>query len=292
MANRNHTFFLTALVLTALIHLLTIGPLSQWLNREILPALSDEGMIIDLSELKAQQGNSGDQTIIEGRTHEKSEPVLEEKPQPKEKPLPIPETKKHLDPTLTEDKIVSKEQIPPKQASPSKPPKGAQQEAEISQSPLFIRKPELKTDAQTEQTKEKSIPEEIKETFRDGKPEKTDDEKLEYSMNSYKWTFKRYIGNWALDIQKWWKAPLDYAMGNVPEGGNMWIEVKIAKSGRLQGYRIKGSDVTAEMELRVIQALIGSFARPPLPESFPEESLLINWHFIYPPVRPQLRIRR
>lgn len=290
MANRNHLFFLTALLLTILIHLLAVSPLSKWLNREILPALSDESLVIDLSEIKAQKDSSVDQTISGNQTPEKSKPAPDKKPKPTEKQLPIPQTKKHLDPTLTEDKIVSKEQVPPKQTSPAKPAKTARKETDTSQSPLFIRKP--KADTPPEQKKKKVIPEEVKKTFRDGKPEKTDDEKLEYSMNSYKWTFKRYMGNWALDIQKWWKAPLDYAMGNVPEGGNMWIEVKIGKSGRLQGYRIKSSDVTAEMELRVIQALIGSFARPPLPESFPKESLLINWHFIYPPVRPQLRIRR
>ncbi len=292
MAIRNHTFFLTALLLTTLIHLLTIGPLSQWLNREILPALSDESMIIDLSEIKDQKNNAVDQPIIEDRSHEKSNPLLEEKPQSKKNRLHIPRTKKHLDPTLSEDKIASNEHNPPQKTIPAKPPETTQQETNTSQSPLFIRKPELKPEIPTEQAKEKAIPDEIKDTFRDGKPEKTDDENMEYSMNSYKWTFNRYIGNWAVDIRRWWKAPLDYAMGNVPEGGDLWITVRIAKSGRMEGYTVKGSNVTAEMEWRVIQALIGSFDRPPLPESFPEESLLINWRFIYPPVRPQLRMRR
>ena len=58
------------------------------------------------------------------------------------------------------------------------------------------------------------------------------------------------------------------------------------------GYKILGSEVTAEMELMVIQALVGSLSRPSLPDSFPEDLLLINWHFVYPPMRPQLDLRR
>jgi len=98
--------------------------------------------------------------------------------------------------------------------------------------------------------------------------------------------------NWAFDLHKWWKAPLDYVFGNVPEGGNVWIQVKLSKSGRLVGYRVYESNVTPEMELRVVQALIGSLKRPALPRKFIEEELVVNWRFVYPPIRPQIRLRR
>ncbi len=292
MAIRNHTFFLTALVLTLVIHLLAINPISKWLSKEILPALTDESLVIDLSEIKAHTSDSSNKTKIETRSPQ--EAPLDPKEKPKKDTLQIPKTKINLDPSLTEDRILSPEQQSnvPSSKTVAKEEKVADEIKEKAQSPVFIRKPEAKPEEKKETVKKQVIPEDIKKTFRNDSPEKTDDEKMEYSINSYKWTFQRYVGNWVVDIQKWWKAPLDYAMGRVPEGGDMWIEVKIAKSGKLLGYRIKGSNVSAEMELMVIQALVGSLARPPLPDSFPEDWLLINWHFIYPPIRPQLRMRR
>ncbi len=98
--------------------------------------------------------------------------------------------------------------------------------------------------------------------------------------------------NWAIDLRKWWKPPLDYAFGKVPDGGDIWIQVRLERTGRLLGYKVLKSKVTPEMELRVVQALIASLKRSPMPDTFPEEMLVINWRFIYPPFRPDLDLRR
>jgi hypothetical protein len=312
MASRNHFLFYLALVITVLFHFMAVKPIAHWMNRNLMPLLTDESIEIDLAEIKARtKFQKFSDAVPPAQSFEKPQPapIVPEIPD-QEKPEwePLPKEKKVLDPNLTEDRIVPPETpvtppgsdkpilgqkqaaITPKAEEEDKEQKVAKEDEVVS--PLFIKQPDKAESPAGDQPKKKTIPEEIKETIRNGTPEKTEDEKLEFSMNTYRWTFQRYMENWAIDIQKWWKPPLDYVMGNVPEGGDMWIQVKLAKTGRLQGYRILNSDVTAEMELMVIQALVGSLARPSMPGSFPEDSLIINWHFIYPPLRPQLDMRR
>ncbi len=246
----------------------------------------------DLKTLPLQKPPSSFAQIPQVEKLENRRLIEKKSPEP-EQQKEEPTEKKELE-RLTEskkpDKLISTSLEPPKKvAETEKSPNGVGEEIT---SPIFITKPEKPQEAGPEKPAKKSIPEEIEETIRNGEPEKTDDKNLEFSMNSYKWTFERYMENWAVDIQRWWKPPLDYAMGNVPEGGDMWIQVRLGKSGKLLGYRIVTSEITAEMELMVIQALVGSLARPSMPESFPEESLIINWHFIYPPLRPRIDLRR
>ncbi|MBU2643841.1 hypothetical protein KKI24_03980 [bacterium] len=162
-------------------------------------------------------------------------------------------------------------------------------EQETVRSPLFIKKkkPEVSKEEEGD-----GLPDQIRGTFRNGQPEETVADNLQYSMNSYRWTFERFIENWVVDIQKWWKAPLDYITGKMPDGGDLWVQVHLDLSGKLLSYKVIQSNVTPEMELRAIQALIGSLKRPELPRTFSEDSLIINWRFIYPSLRPPLKMRR
>ncbi|MGK0290831.1 MAG: hypothetical protein ACI86H_002294 [bacterium] len=138
---------------------------------------------------------------------------------------------------------------------------------------------------------ENQIPESLRNTFRGTKPEQTNNHGIRYSMNTYQWNFKRYAKNWAVDLRKWWRPATDYLTGKKPEGGSVWIQVRLSRSGKLIGYKVFNSKVTPEMELRVIQALVSSFEQPALPGKFPKEILVVNWQFIYPPIQ-QFRLRK
>ena len=129
------------------------------------------------------------------------------------------------------------------------------------------------------------LPAVIKETFREQKPEATEQEGLQFSLDSYLWEFEHYMENWAADLSHWWMAPPEYRLGKVPEGGHVWVRMQLSKEGKLLGYRVYPSRLSTEMEVAVINALIGSLDRPPLPASFPKDHLVINWKFIYPPLR-------
>lgn len=301
-----------AFLATLALHLVLISPMSKWLSYELVPQFAGESLEVDINEI---QSNTllphQPQQAKEKRLPEKREKELEESRHlPPENRLqaqdrvqiPVPKEKMQLSPDVKEDSLLSESE----QSVTEKPLKTDTHEPQLEEerqaakkmkvedeetiglerSPLFYEKEKIK------RPKSKPLPDEIKQTFRDRKPEDTGAENLQFSMNTYKWSFKRFIANWVVDIQKWWKAPIDYLTGKMPEGGDLWVQVHLARSGRLLSYKIIRSNVTPEMELRAIQALIGSLKRPRLPSSFKEEELVINWKFIYPPLRPPLKLKR
>lgn len=242
-------------------------------------------------------------------TEEKSSPVVELQSAPQEddknKPLGKKEEEEErifTDPkkrvlsehgTREDDDDTDPSKLPPKLASKNFP-----ESVEKYRSPLRLEKtPEPDYDDVFNEDgsfvlQEPEIPEEIRKTMRGSEPEKTEQDDIQFTMNSYKWTFERYVENWAADLRKWWRAPSDYLAGKQPRGGSVWIRVTLAKDGKLEGYKVYKSMVTSEMELRVVQALIGSFERPDLPKSFPEEQLVINWRFIYPPINANVQMKK
>ena len=165
-------------------------------------------------------------------------------------------------------------------------------EAELIRSPLFVARTSIPEETESIPVHKNTVPEEIRKTFRKNRPEVTNEDNLQFSLNTYQWTYERYMENWAIALQRWWMPPSDYMFGKVPEGGSVWVQVRLGLDGHLLGYKVYESEITSEMELRVIQALIGSMVRPPLPDQFPETELLINWKFIYPPIRSPVKLKK
>ena len=126
--------------------------------------------------------------------------------------------------------------------------------------------------------------EQIKSTQRGPGPEETATKGMQFTMNSYKWTWQRYMENWAIDLGRWWMPPQDYMAGQWPEGGFVWIRVQLSKEGELLGYKILQHNVSPEMKLMAVQALLGARLRPPLPPDFDKPYLEVNWKFLYPPL--------
>ncbi len=343
--NENRIIYL-AFLLTLILHLGLIAPLSHWLDRTLIPSFSGESLEIDINEIRSNpqppiKKQRPDEKVPENRPDKKKKlqpwrPANIEEPEKrdfnpllreKEESLSTPKEKKQLSLQATEAPKISayrKQRQPPlekqaqkkvKKSIPIRPREpvsiGIKKTDETRQlpsivekkilsqedpgdsepvsSPLFVNKNKM---TQTTEKEESGPPDEIKESLRNGKPEETFSENLQYSMNSYQWTFDRFINNWVVDIQKWWKLPIDYRMGKMPEGGDLWVQVHLGRSGRLLSYKVVRSGVTPEMELKAIQALIGSLKRPELPPSFSESQLVINWRFIYPPLRPPMQMRR
>ena len=110
-------------------------------------------------------------------------------------------------------------------------------------------------------------------------PLSTGEAGLNYAINNYRWNYQRFMENWAVALSKRWLAPADYLSGAVPNGGSIWIKVTLSKDGNLMGY-----EVSDDMTMMVVYAVMGVRQRPPLPDSFPEESLIAYWRFVYPPL--------
>lgn len=341
----NRIIFLTFLI-TLVIHLGLLAPLSKWLDRTLLPRLVDESLEIDLQEIQSNTSLPREKRLSEEKKPPKpiikkkrTSTSLPERPPDLKKPVPpVPVIKKEglrsvwlkkkplstqvdKDPKMDQvskkppaaakkprvqieqQKIASRqetrhteEQIKKKEVEESEPivmedkaipDKTSSQET--IRSPLFTEK---KQEKELKKEEDDGLPDEIRGTLREGKPEETKSENLQFSMNDYRWTFERFIENWVVDIQKWWKAPIDYITGEMPEGGSLWVQVHLSLSGKLLSYKLIKSNVTSEMELMAIQALIGSLKRPELPQTFHGDRLIINWRFIYPPLRPPLIMRR
>ncbi len=124
--------------------------------------------------------------------------------------------------------------------------------------------------------------EELKSTLKGKGPNPTAAEGLKFTMNTYRWSWERYIENWAVDLSRWWQPPNDYMSGQYPEGGFVWVRVRLSPGGEMLGYEILEHNVSSEMKMMVVQALLGARLRPPLPADFTEKELQINWKFIYP----------
>jgi len=312
----NKVLALTFLI-TLILHLGMMSPLSQWLDQILLPRFADDALEIDINEIRSNQSLEKEKQPF---SFEEKRPDPVEIPQKGEvqEPVPpvgehlrmVPDEKKKLSFELREDVITGKDEPQkrsgqkklsveqkPQSALAQRPQKAVKETTDLDEtsttesiiSPLVIPETHLESAIKK---KESGIPDEVRGSFRNGTPENTISENLQYSMNSYQWTFKRFVDNWVVDIQRWWKAPIDYITGKMPEGGDLWVQVHLGLSGKLLSYRIIRSNVTPEMELRAIQALIGSLKRPEIPLSFSKETLVINWRFIYPPLRPPIKMKR
>lgn len=243
---------LFALGLTLCIHLAVISPFSGWLNQNLLPTLHEEGMEIEL--IQAENEDEKDQLPV---PEEKKEELPPEDLPSDYVFKNLPKETKKLSEDLSEDKIINpfddKPPRPDSNKDPNKtdwdlidkildeplekssipkavPEKTAKKQAIkakaeellpedtdslkgeklVNTSPLFLKPGEV--------FKEDNTPREIRKTFKNNRPERTNWDKLEFSMNTYKWSYERFIENWAIDINKWWVAPVDYIAGNIPQG--------------------------------------------------------------------------
>ncbi|MEE2717836.1 MAG: hypothetical protein VX610_10460 [SAR324 cluster bacterium] len=109
-----------------------------------------------------------------------------------------------------------------------------------------------------------------------------------FTLNSYDWPYESYMGRWAKTLRYTWgnNPPLDYARGLRPQGGDVFVLVRVSRSGMLNSYEVTNVVLASpEMEASVISALLASGQLPALPEDFTEDELVIHFRFIYPPLR-------
>jgi len=252
--------------------------------------------IIDSDEKIAEKVKpENDLSQIEKEVETERKPIPLISPEPAEKSIVKvikPEAETIVEPqqeTITEPKPETLVESKPETLVELKPETLVESKPEeiivASISPLFRVAPNVKKPVD-------KTPEIIKKSFRGIRPERTNEDNIQFSMNTYKWSYERYMENWAVDLSQWWSAPTAYRLGKIPDGGNVWVRVRLQKTGKLLAYKVFDSNLTAEMELSVIQALIGSLERPSLPEAFPEKELIINWKFIYPPIDSEVNLRR
>ena len=131
------------------------------------------------------------------------------------------------------------------------------------------------------ETKQRKLTE-LKKALKKHGPLSTGEDGVEYAINTYQWSYKRFMENWSVALSKRWLAPADYLKGAFPKGGYVWVKVTLTKDGRLDSYEVLDHNVSEDMALMVVYAVMGVRSRPALPADFPEEHLIAYWRFIYP----------
>ena len=248
MTSRDRFWTLTAFLVALLVHVILLSPISDWINRLLFSNQDQRTIEIDLEAY-----TSNDDAI---------------------------RYKKPIKRLLGDQRTTSNSQDLP--GTRVQNPENTMLKA--SPNEKFPDQASLKMEDQNKANRELAQP--YQEAFSKVNPvvsKQGGKNNLQFTMNTYEWSYDFYIENWAVDLQKWWRAPADYRMGKVPEGGSVWLRIEMERDGSLKGYEVLDSEVTNDMELKVIQAVTLSMKRPALPESFPEEFLIINWRFVYPP---------
>jgi hypothetical protein len=103
------------------------------------------------------------------------------------------------------------------------------------------------------------------------------------SINTMAWDYAPWLQQFRKDFLRSWAAPVAYYMGIID--GHTMVELEIAPNGelvRLERIEEKGHESLHQCSVDVFKALA---PYQPLPESFPEESLILRIKLVYPPTR-------
>lgn len=109
-----------------------------------------------------------------------------------------------------------------------------------------------------------------------------------FTLSNYQWPYESYMGRWAKHLRYAWNSqpPEDYIQGLQPNGGNVGIKVQLSLLGELESFEIISSfGSSSQMEESVVNAILSVSQLPPLPDTFQDESLLVSFRFIYPPLK-------
>jgi len=106
------------------------------------------------------------------------------------------------------------------------------------------------------------------------------------SLNTTAWEYAPWLQRFCTRLRERWFAPPAYMMGILKEGGWALVEVEISRSGKL--LRVDLLDEQGHPSLiHAAQSAIRAIAPiEPLPDDFPEPTLILRIRMIYPPVTP------
>jgi hypothetical protein len=106
------------------------------------------------------------------------------------------------------------------------------------------------------------------------------------SLNTIEWDYAPWLQRFCTRLRERWFPPPAYLMGILKEGGWALIEVEISKSGKL--LRLDLLDEQGHPSLsRAAQGALRSVAPiEPLPDDFPEPTLILRIRMIYPAWTP------
>jgi len=172
-----------------------------------------------------------------------------------------------------------------KEASPT--------ETEAMLSPQFILKFELldsvdfpESDLQLIESlpkPETPVTEKLSKLFR---PELTIRFYQDYRLSNYDWNYQSYIERWSQLVYYHWRnhPPQDYLSGSKPEGGEVFVQATVEKSGIVSSYQVNSRGEISDIMREAAKEATLLVPLPPLPETFPDEELKVEFRFEHPPM--------
>ena len=172
-----------------------------------------------------------------------------------------------------------------KEASPT--------ETEAMLSPQFILKFELldsvdfpESDLQLIESlpkPETPVTEKLSKLFR---PELTIRFYQDYRLSNYDWNYQSYIERWSQLVYYHWRnhPPQDYLSGSKPEGGEVFVQATVEKSGIVSSYQVNSMGEISDIMREAAKEATLLVPLPPLPEAFPDEELKVEFRFDHPPM--------
>jgi hypothetical protein len=167
-----------------------------------------------------------------------------------------------------------------KEASPT--------ETEAMLSPQFILKFELldsvdfpESDLQLIESlpkPETPVTEKLSKLFR---PELTIRFYQDYRLSNYDWNYQSYIERWSQLVYYHWRnhPPQDYLSGSKPEGGEVFVQATVEKSGIVSSYQVNSMGEISDIMREAAKEATLLVPLPPLPETFPDEELKVEFRF-------------
>jgi len=100
------------------------------------------------------------------------------------------------------------------------------------------------------------------------------------SLSTYKWEYAPYVNALRRKLYRVWNVPAAFYMGLI--SGHSIIVFEISRDGKLLNIKLLQHKGHESLEIASMESIKALFPFIPLPESFPEETLIITAKLHYP----------
>ncbi len=108
----------------------------------------------------------------------------------------------------------------------------------------------------------------------------------DYRLSNYDWNYKSYIERWSQLVYYHWRnhPPQDYLSGSKPEGGEVFVQATVERSGIVSSYQVNSRGEISDIMREAAKEATILVPLPPLPEAFPDKELKVEFRFDHPPM--------
>jgi hypothetical protein len=118
-------------------------------------------------------------------------------------------------------------------------------------------------------------------------PEGNADLTGDVSLNTIEWEWAPWVKRFGRKLMRVWVAPPAYSYGLLKEGGWVVAELEISRSGELLRMDVLEERGHESLINSATSALRRTAPLEPLPDNFPEPTLIMRVRLVYPKIKPR-----